>query len=251
LRRHPNVIILSNTISTKILYSQGINSINNKYDNMIFYLSGEIMAEDIIEGVNPTRMDLLEMRKKKKLADKGHKLLTEKRDALISSFMDILKKRKEIRSGFIDRLNLAYKSYDRSEALMGTTLLSTISTNITPIENLKVKTENVMGVRIPHFTFDPPENKINYSMIDSSAIVDETVMRFRKITEDLIRIAEIEGAVEMLASEIEKTKRRVNALEYIFVPRLQHTLKFIERSLEEREREEFFRRKRIKQIMGE
>jgi V/A-type H+-transporting ATPase subunit D len=107
-----------------------------------------------------------------------------------------------------------------------------------------------MGIKVPKLAWNPGDRSgINYSLIDTNAYMDEAVEDFNKVMENLFHLAEIEGSIESLAVEIEKTKRRVNALEYIFLPRLKATQKYIEMRLQEREREDFFRRKKIKSIM--
>jgi V/A-type H+-transporting ATPase subunit D len=105
-----------------------------------------------------------------------------------------------------------------------------------------------MGINIPEFHLEAGEMP-EYSMLSTTALMDEAVSKAMKMLDRVVEVASIEGSVQMLGREIEKTKRRVNALEYIFIPRLLNTLTYIERQLEEREREDFFRRKRIKALL--
>ncbi len=206
------------------------------------------MAKEIIEGVTPTRMELLQIRKRKALAVKGHQLLSEKRDALVSSFFELIKKRKEKRKEMEEKLQEAYKSLIMAEMIMGEERLRYIADKMAREREVNVSKKNIMGVAIPKFEIEKAEMP-EYSIFSTCAEFDEAVKKANEALEKLIEVAEIEGSVQMLAKEIEKTKRRVNALEYIFIPRLLNTITYIERQLEEREREDFFRRKRIKALL--
>ncbi|HEC88880.1 MAG TPA: V-type ATP synthase subunit D [Thermoplasmata archaeon] len=206
------------------------------------------MAKEIIEGVNPTRMELLQIRKRKALAVKGHQLLSEKRDALVSSFFDLIKKRKEKREKVEEVLMNAYKSLILAEMVMGEENLRRMADKIKFERNINISSKNIMGVSIPEFEMEEatmPE----YSIFSTFSEFDEAVKKGEEAIKEIIELAEIEGSIQMLGREIEKTKRRVNALEYIFIPRLLATISYIERQLEEREREDFFRRKRIKALL--
>jgi len=206
------------------------------------------MAKEILEGVSPTRMELLQIRKRKALAVKGHQLLSEKRDALVSSFFDLLKKRKEKRKEMEESLKGAYRALMLAEMVMGEERVRRMADELALEREIAVDTENIMGVSIPRFSGEecPP---VRYSIFATNASFDETVAMAREAFQKIVEVATIEGSIQMLGREIEKTKRRVNALEYIFIPRLVATISYIERQLEEREREDFFRRKRIKALL--
>jgi len=206
------------------------------------------MAKEIMEGVSPTRMELLQIRKRKALAVKGHQLLSEKRDALVSSFFDLLKKRKEKRKEMEESLKGAYRALMLAEMVMGEERVRRMADALTEEREIAVDTEHIMGVSIPKFSAEecPPAR---YSVLSTNASFDETLSMARQAFERIVEVATIEGSIQMLGREIEKTKRRVNALEYIFIPRLVATISYIERQLEEREREDFFRRKRIKALL--
>lgn len=207
------------------------------------------MPEEILETAKPTRMELLALRKKKTLAEKGHKLLTEKRDALISRFFDIIKQRNELRRGLNLSISGAFSSLIDTEMLMGQNRIENMSYAIPDVGEIQTGMVNIMGVHVPLINSKIEERKQNYSYIETNAKFDESVEKFRDVLCKVLRVAEVEGSIERLAFEIEKTKRRVNALEHIFIPRLKATVKYIEMSLEEREREDFFRRKRIKAVI--
>lgn len=207
------------------------------------------MPEEIIETAKPTKMELLALRKKGTLAEKGHKLLTEKRDALISRFFDIIKQRNELRRELNLSISDAFSSLIDAEMLMGQNRIENMSYAVPDIGEIQTDTVNIMGVHVPLISSKIEEKKQNYSYIETNSKFDEAVEKFRDAMCKVLKIAEVEGSIERLALEIEKTKRRVNALEHIFIPRLKATVKYIEMSLEEREREDFFRRKRIKAVI--
>jgi V/A-type H+-transporting ATPase subunit D len=211
------------------------------------------MAENIIEGVKPTRMELLAIRKKKKLAEKGHKLLGEKRDALVIQFFDIIKTRDALRADVNMRMMDAYNTLIDAEMVMGRDNVADVAASIPSMNNIPTNVVNIMGVQVPKIQTGSirPSKEPMYGYLHTSARLDEATDRFQDLLQKILRLAEIEGSIEQLAKEIEKTKRRVNALEHIFIPRLKATQKYIEMQLQEREREDFFRRKHIKKLMEE
>ena len=208
------------------------------------------MAQEIIEGINPTRMELLSIRKKRILAEKGHKLLGEKRDALIVNFFEVLKKRNELKKEVVDSFRSAGISLGEAMTRMGYDGVEVMSRGMDPYPELDISTLNIMGVRVPVIS-TPSEVKteLPWSIGNTPQALDDAAKGYRKALERLLSLAEVEGSMERLAIEIEKTKRRVNALEHIFIPRLKNTERYITMQLQEREREDFFRRKRIKALM--
>lgn len=210
------------------------------------------MAEDVIEGVNPTRMELLSIRKRKKLAQKGHKLLSQKRDSLVVQFFEIIKDRNTLRGKVNRELKRSYSELIQAQMIMGQDKVGDAAGSIPPLGDVPMRTVNIMGVHVPKVEYDAIPQRTGqplYGYVETSAKLDEAGEKFRRLLMDILKLAEVEGTIERLAVEIEKTKRRVNALEHIFIPRLKSTEKYIEMQLQEREREDFFRRKRIKAIM--
>jgi len=205
---------------------------------------------DIIEGVKPTRMFLLEIRRKKELAKNGHKLLSEKRDSLIAEFFKIIDLRNNLRRKVEKELREAYNSLIDAEMILGKTNVEDVARQIERFGDVETTTMNIMGVLTPQMEITEREKKLDYGFLHTSAKLDEAALKFRHILKDIVKLAEVEGTIEDLAMEIEKTKRRVNALEHIFIPRFEATEKYIELVLDEREREDFFRRKRIKAILA-
>ena len=210
------------------------------------------MAEEVIEGVNPTRMELLSIRKRKKLAMKGHKLLSEKRDALVVQFFEIIKDRNTLRNKVNRELRSSYSVLVQAQMIMGQDRVWDAAGSIPDLGDVPIRSVNIMGVHVPKVEYDAIPSRTGqplYGYVDTTAKLDEACTKFRGILMNILKLAEVEGTIERLAIEIEKTKRRVNALEHIFIPRLKATEKYIEMQLQEREREDFFRRKRIKAIM--
>lgn len=209
------------------------------------------MTEQIIETAKPTRMELLGIRKKLVLAEKGHKLLEDKRDALVEKFLKSIKKRDELKKEIDSLFKQAFDALTDAQMIIGVDKVKALSELVESLGEIATDTENIMGVRVPKIVQRESEYKSKplYSLSDTCARLDDASLLFSQILQKLLELAEIEGTVQSLAGEIEKTKRRVNVLENILIPKLKATRKYIEMQLEEREREDFFRRKRIKAIM--
>jgi len=209
------------------------------------------MKSEIIEGVKPTRMELLRIRKRLELAEKGHKLLEDKRDALIERFFKSIKRRDEIKREVEDILSKAMQALIEAEMIMGIDQVRISAKMVGKIGELRFLRDNIMGVKVPKIDRENLDLRAErfYSFTGTCIRLDEAKKLFEEALRKLIDLAEIDGAVKALALEIEKTKRRVNVLENVLIPKLQATRKRIEMLLEEREREDFFRRKRIKAIM--
>lgn len=209
------------------------------------------MAEKI-EGVNPTRMELMKLKIKIKLAEKGHDLLKEKRDALIMEFFEIIDEAKTARRDMEAELKEAYKSLALAQATLGTLKVAEAALSTKPNTKIEIKSRNIMGISTPVLNLEMPERSLverGYSIKETSAILDATAEKFEETLKLIVKLAEIEITIKLLADEIEKTKRRVNALENILIPRLDATVKYIKMRLEEMERENFFKLKRIKAKM--
>ena len=209
------------------------------------------MAEQVMEGVSPTRMELLEIRKKLILAEKGHKLLEEKRDALVEKFFAIIDKKNTLSKQIDEEFKNAFISLIQSQMIIGEQKVEQSSFLSNDIGEITFETDNIMGVKIPKMNTENIEINIkpNYSFQDTCSKLDDAQKQFNILVTKLIELADLEGSIKSLSVEIEKTKRRVNVLENNLIPKLYATRKYIEMQLEEREREDFFRRKRIKALM--
>ena len=207
------------------------------------------MAHEVIEGVKPTRMELLQIRKRKALATKGHELLSQKRDALISNFFEVIKNRRSKRTEMEEKLRISYEKLIEAEMLMGEKNVRDLATQGFEKRELSTEKTNIMGVPIVKLALEEKHISYPYGILDTPVSLHEAMQKGVEALKSVIEVAEIEGSIQRLGKEIEKTKRRVNALEHIFIPKLEGTIEYIERKLEEREREDFFRRKRMKALM--
>ncbi len=201
------------------------------------------------DTVKPTKMELLNLRNKIKLAKKGHKLLKQKQDVLILEFFKILAKAKDLRSELNDEMGGAFKALGRAEAYHGLFEVEALALSVKPVPGLDVKVRNVMGVKIPELERIEVRRKLDdrgYGLLTSSAKVDEAVTSFQGVLDKVIQLAETENAVKRLINEIKKTKRRVNALDLVLIPRMKKQANYIGMRLDEMERENFFTLMKLK-----
>ena len=209
------------------------------------------MVEQILEGFSPTRMDLLEIRKKLILAEKGHKLLEEKRDALIEKFFSIIEKRNQLKKDLDEDFKEAFMSLIQAQMILGERKVEDASYLVENAGEISLEIDNIMGVKIPKIDTNKIKTDLKsyYGFFETCSKLDDAQKKFSNLLNELINLANLESAIKSLTIEIEKTKRRVNVLENNLIPKLYATRKFIEMQLEEREREDFFRRKRIKAML--
>jgi len=207
------------------------------------------MAQDIIDGINPTRMELLSLKNRTKLAVKGHGLLKEKRDALIKEFFDILDRVKGVREAAERSLKEANEALLEVQIAMGDLAVRKASLSVKESIDVDIKSRSVMGVSVPVTNVKMEERSIidrGYSFSDTTIQLDEAAKKFEESIKFLIELGEVEKTIFLLAEEIEATKRRVNALEHIMIPRFENTEKYIDMRLQEMERENFVRLKMIR-----
>lgn len=202
--------------------------------------------------VNATRMELLNTRAKIRLAQKGHDLLKEKMDALVIELYAIKDEVHQAQKKIEEELAIAYQSLAKGEMIIGPDKIRDLAQYAPAVLEIRTETVSIMGVKSPRFIVKEVEKEgegIFYGLTSSSAQLDRAILYFRKTLRTLMIIAEKMTLLEKLASEINKTKRRVNALNYILLPRLRQTATFIASTLEEQERETFSRLKRVKAIL--
>ncbi|WP_456435976.1 V-type ATP synthase subunit D [Methanopyrus sp.] len=208
------------------------------------------MTQEILEDVNPTRMELLKLQDRIELAKKGHKLLKEKRDALIMEFFEIVKRASEIRERAVEKLMEAYSKLAASKVTLGEIGVERASMATGEEIKVDIGSRNVMGVVVPIIErVSEDGSKVVYGFADTSGALDEAMRAFTEAIDAVLELAEIEETLRLMAEEIERTKRRVNALEHIVIPRLENTEKYIEMKLDEQERENFVRLKRVKDLI--
>lgn len=207
----------------------------------------------MIEGINPTRMELLKLKDREKLAVKGYSLLKEKRNALIMEFFNILERVKGSRENVEEKLKEAFEDLTASQVIMGDLAVNKAALSVKESVEVDIDSRSIMGVVVPVVeSSTSPERTVverGYGFVDTSVKLDEAAKKFEESIALIIELGEIEKTIILLASEIESTKRRVNALEHIIIPRLENTVKYIEMRLEEMERENFVRLKMIKKSM--
>jgi len=200
--------------------------------------------------VNPTRMELIKTKERIKLAQKGHNLLKQKRDALILEFFKILKKAQDLRGQLAQKVAHGHHSLGLAETYHNIQELTKVSMDLHKDIDIDIEVRNVMGVKIPHLTVQMDNKHFlslpAYSVTSTSAKIDAAVEDFNEILHMTVKLAETETAMKRLILEIEKTKRRVNALEYIVIPRLEGERKMITFRLDEMERDSFVSLKSIK-----
>lgn len=203
----------------------------------------------MILKVSPTRISLLNLKKELKVAKKGHKLLKDKRDGLIKKFMVVIYQARDLRRSVDLRLGSAFDSYQRSSALTPRQAQETALLVPNAKTALEVDVKTVMSVKIPEFKITKEGSAFSYGFLDASGDLDNAINKFDEVFVDIVRLAELEKTAENLADEIEKTRRRVSALENVMIPNLEETIKFITMQLDERARDAVVSTMRVKAMI--
>lgn len=203
--------------------------------------------------VNPTRMELTRLKKKLVTATKGHKLLKDKRDELMRQFLEKVRENKALREKVEAGIQAANKNFLLARAGMQDEVLNTALLAPKQKVTLESGVENVMSVEIPQFTFKtrtPDENNMfSYGFAFTSSDLDDAVKSLADVFPDMLKLAECEKSCQLMAVEIEKTRRRVNALEHVVIPDLQTNIKYITMKLDENERSTQIRLMKVKDMM--
>jgi V/A-type H+-transporting ATPase subunit D len=206
---------------------------------------------ELITGVHPTRMELLTLRKRRKIAERGRDLLREKLDALMIEFFQFVREIATLRQKAQQLLAEAYEEFVEAQMTMGSMKLEQTSVGVEDRFSIETKTRNVIGVTIPYIqVMLKPVSVFPYNPYDTSIKLDEATLKMADAIKAIAELSSAEAAVKKLAEAIAATKRRVNSLEYVIIPRMLATIRYIEMHLEEAEREDFFRLKRIKGRMA-
>lgn len=204
-------------------------------------------------NVNPTRMELNTLKKRLVTARRGHKLLKDKRDELVKQFINIVKENKRLRQICERMLGEAQNDFMLSRASISDEIIEESLMYPKNKIRLDVQTRNIMGVKVPIITnIDDTERDSNiypYGILSTAAELDSALYNITEVLPYLISLAEKEKTVQLMASEIERTRRRVNALEYIMIPQFQETIKYITMKLEENERGNTSRLMKVKDMM--
>lgn len=202
-------------------------------------------------NVKPTRSELLLLKKKIKLAKTGYNLLKKKRDGLILEFFNVLKQAKDTKKDLVASYGTALRKVNIARAIDGDLAIKSISLALKSLPVVEVATKNIMGVKVPKISFPEFKKSIferGYGINSATSKIDEAAMAYEIVVEKVVAAAEVELTLKKLLREIEKTKRKVNALELLTIPHLEGAAKYIRLRLEEMERENFSRLKRMKTI---
>ena len=201
-------------------------------------------------NVNPTRQELLKLKIKLKTAERGHKLLKEKRDGLMKNFMAIIREAKQLREKIEQELGAGFFSFIFYSAKQRRSVINEALLVPTKKVSLEAETKNIMGVEVPVFNYQEEGDFLCYDLATTSTSLDRALETFSNALKTMVKLAEIEHSAKLLAAEIEKTRRRVNALEYVFIPDMQETIKYITAKLNEQERASIIALMKIKDIIA-
>lgn len=209
------------------------------------------MAERM--NVNPTRMMLTSLKKRLKTATRGHKLLKDKRDELMKEFLELARENGRLRQEVEGRLAAVYKNFSVASAIMSQEVME--ESLMFPKQGvlLEVGSKNIMSVDVPVFDFkttaEDPTNIFPYGFARTSGELDNAISALSDLFPMLLDLAAKEKETQLLAAELEKTRRRVNALEYVMIPQLETTIKYIQMKLDENERGNQTRLMKVKDMM--
>ena len=205
-------------------------------------------------NVNPTRMELARLKKLLATATRGHKLLKDKLDELMKQFLDIVRENKKLREEAEAALGEAYKSFIIARAVMNEEYMGESLMQLGNSVEVSVSEKNIMSVLVPQFKFNMADNEkadvCPYGYAFTSAELDGAVESFSEAMQPLLKLAESEKSAQLLAQEIEKTRRRVNALENVMIPNYEETIKYIKMKLEENERAGTTRMMKVKDMIA-
>lgn len=199
-------------------------------------------------NVKPTRMELNNLKERLKTAERGHKLLKDKRDELMRQFISLIREnnqlRKEVESYLIENL----KSFAVAKSLKNSQMVEELFSIPSKEIELFVEKENIMSVTVPrmHTNITSQNENSEYSYLSSNSEMDDVFATMNSLIDKLLRLAEVEKTCQLMADEIEKTRRRVNGLEYSIIPNLSETIHYIELKLEEAERANLVRIMKVK-----
>ena len=202
-----------------------------------------------LRDIKPTRSELINLKRKIKLSERGYKILKMKRDGLILEFFKVLAVAKDTRGDLTNKYSQAVEMMALANTVEGAIGVKSAAFSVKEVPEISLKSKNIMGVIVPEIGSTKVRKSLvdrGYGMLGTSPVIDETATAFEELVESIIESAEIETTMKRLLDEIESTKRRVNALEFKVIPELTEAQEFIKMRLDEMEREELFRLKRIK-----
>ena len=190
-------------------------------------------------AITPTRMVLNQLKGRLKTARRGHKLLKDKRDELMRQFMDVVKLNKQLRLKVEEGLTAAFSSLQVASAIMSPEMLEQALMYPRQSVELGLEFKNIMSVNVPRYSFhtknNDPSEIYPYGFAQTSGELDDALDKMARVFEDMLELAQVEKTMQLLAEEIEKNRRRVNALEYVMIPELEGNINYISMKLEENE----------------
>ncbi len=205
--------------------------------------------------VNPTRMELTRLKGRLRTATRGHKLLKDKRDELMKQFLDVVRENRALRRKVEETLMRAHASFTVAAAVMSPETLEQSLLYPKQSVELNMSLHNVMSVNVPDYEFktksDDPGEIYPYGFASTSGELDGALEALADVLRDMLKLAEIEKSTQLMAEEIEKTRRRVNALEYVMIPEMQENIKYISMKLDENERAATVRLMKVKDMILE
>lgn len=206
-------------------------------------------------NVNPTRMELTRLKGRLMTARRGHKLLKDKRDELMKQFLDLVRLNKTLRQTVENKLAEAQKSFAVAAAVMSPEQMEQALLYPKQSVGLSVRYDNIMSVEVPHYDFqmknEEPGEIYPYGFAQTSGELDDALTALSETFQQMLELAQVEKSVQLLAQEIERTRRRVNALEYFMIPQLEETIRYISMKLDENERGNLTRLMKVKDMMLE
>lgn len=205
----------------------------------------------MILEINPTRQELLRLRKRLAIATRGHKLLKDKQDELMRQLLAMIDEVKNLRIKVEEELAEAMKSFVLAKAASEPGAVETALMIPRKEISLEVEQKHIMNLRVPVFTKQVSGDILCYGFAETTGELDESLYSLDKAAESIFDLAEKEKTVSMLADEVARTRRRVNSLEYVLIPNLQDTIKYIRQKLSEMERANLTRLMKVKDIVRE
>lgn len=202
-----------------------------------------------LRDIKPTRSELISLKRRIALSERGYKILKMKRDGLILEFFKVLADAKDTRGELLARYQRAVESMALANTVEGAIGVKSAAFSVKEVPSITLSSKNIMGVVVPEIESSKVRKNLTdrgYGVLGTTSIIDETATSFEELVEAIIESAEIETTMKRLLAEIESTKRRVNALEFKVIPELTEARNFIKMRLDEMEREELFRLKKIK-----
>ena len=203
--------------------------------------------------INPTRMELTRLKGRLKTAVRGHKLLKDKRDELMKQFLDIVRRNRELRVKVEKGLEQANAAFTVAAALMSPEMLEQALMYPKQSVELDMKFKNIMSVNVPLYEFhtrnEDPTEIYPYGFAQTSGELDAALEALANVFRDMLELAQVEKTMQLLAEDIEKTRRRVNALEYVMIPEFQQNIRYISMKLDENERGNTTRLMKVKDMV--